>query len=443
VNPSSFNEWLGDIIPLIKAMTTLLAALALIGPAAEASPFVVRTPITSASSNVRLASGELTLDDLYPDRSIFGKTAVGMAFSHDGRYLAYLWNPYDDKGMDLWIYDVQAGKANRATSVDLMAEFDRDAVKIAERYRQEKAEEERRKGLSTDERKKLEEEDRKKREERKGPPEPEYSGIGSFEWANRSNEMLFTYRGDIYRMRVGDAKPSRITRTRDSKSSIKFARDDSGFFFRQGNGVYRVRFDSPAVEQLNPELPHGMQMGGFSISPCETKIMVTSGRSTGANRNVSYIVYRDRFAEARTVQRGVADDEFKQESYLFLYDLNDDHKANPKHDGKPWQIYHWPAGKEWGETSLAEEPWSPDGKRFVFTTWKRDRKELDVMVADIEKREVAAVFTDKHVGGHTSPGMARPFFTTDGTKIVALLEKSGHRHAWLVDPIMKGATQLT
>jgi dipeptidyl-peptidase 4 len=423
-------------------MNTFLAAFALLAATPGAQPILADRYLALAPQAPAAAKGELTLDDLYPERSVFGKTAVGMAFSHDDRYLAFLWNPYEDKGMDLWIHDTRTGKRQRLTSLELMTDFDRDAIKILERYRAEKQEEERRKGLSQEERRKLEEEDKKKREEKK-TPDPDYAGISAFEWANGRDELLFTYRGDIYRHKIGEAKPTRITRTRDNKSSIKYAKDDSGFFFRQGNGVFRVRFDSPAIEQLNPELPHGMQMGGYSISPCETKIMVSSGRSTGTNRNVSYIVYRDRFAEARTVQRGVADDEFRHESYLFLYDLNDDPKANPKHDGKPWQIYHWPAGKEWGETSLAQEPWSPDGRKFVFTTWKRDKRELDVVVADLDKREVTAVFTDKHTGGHTTPSMTRPFFTRDGSKIVALLEKSGYRHAWLIDPVAKGATQLT
>ena len=46
---------------------------------------------------------ELTLEKLFPKRGLFGPSAAGMAFSHDGKYAAYLHHPHSEQrhGSDL------------------------------------------------------------------------------------------------------------------------------------------------------------------------------------------------------------------------------------------------------------------------------------------------------------------------------------------------------
>jgi dipeptidyl aminopeptidase/acylaminoacyl peptidase len=381
------------------------------------------------------ADSDLTLDDLFRDKPLTGKSARSAEWSHDDRYLGYLWNGYDDHGMDLWVYDTKTKRSSRVTTIEMMAAFDRDLPAVIERYKKEKAEDIRRQKLTQEERKKLEDEDKKKREESKEPIR-DYGGISGFEWANTKDEVLFEYRGDIYRIAIGSNEPSRLTKTQDGEGETKWLKDDSGFFFRRGGGVYKMHFDSPYVEELNPPLPNNLPMGSYSISPDESKMMISASRSKGQSRQVTYISYRDRFATARTTQREVGDDPFNDEEYLFLYDLTKD-------DGKPWEIYHWAGGMEYQATSVSEDPWSPDSKKFVFVQWKRTQQDLDVIVADFGTHKTATVYTVKHTGGSNSPGMAQPMFTKDGSKIVTLLETSGFRHAWLVDPITKGAMQLT
>jgi len=99
---------------------------------------------------------ELKLEDLFPKKSMFGKRARGVAWSHDDRYLTYLWNAYDDKGYDLWAYDMKEKKAKRLTTPEMFIPFDRELKPIIERYKKDKEEEERRKKLTDEERKKLE-----------------------------------------------------------------------------------------------------------------------------------------------------------------------------------------------------------------------------------------------------------------------------------------------
>lgn len=409
---------------------------------AEGAPGSLRADAKGARNAAAQQTAELTLADLFPRKSFFGKTARGLAWSHNDRYLAYLWNPYEDRGFDLWVYDTKESRSRRLTSIEIFSAFDRELPPIIERYKKEHEEDERRKKLSDAERKKLEEEDEQKERDRKEPLK-EYAGVSEFVWANRSEEILLVYRGDIYRMKVSDPAPTRLIKTQEAESGVKFSRDDRAFYFRRGSGVFRMRFDSAMTEQLNPELPNNMQMGSYILSPDETKILITAGRTTGPSREVTYITYRDRFAQARTTQRAVADDPFRSESYAYLYDLNDDPKANPKNDGKPWEIYKWTGGEDLGQFITADEPWSPDSRRLVFATWERDKRSLQIVIADMEAKKITPIYKTTHNGEHTTPGMTDPRFTPDGRRVLALLEQSGYRHMWLIDPLTQGATQLT
>lgn len=422
------------------ASSCLLLPLALALSAQEAPP---PNPLAEPWSPDSVVQSDYKFEDVFPLKPYTGKLARDLEWSSSDRYLAYLWNPYDDRSSDLWVHDTQSGKSVRVTSIEQMGQFDREAKKAVDRYKEDDADLERRGKMTLGQRREVElkqqEEDRKREE-----PKPSYPGISDAEWANGKDELLFVYRGDIYRWKVGDGEPTRLTRTRDSEFDPKYTKDDSGFFFRRGDGVYRMRFDSADVVQLNPELPHNLPLQRYSISPDESKLMIETGRELGGNRQVDYIVYRDRFAQARRTARDVADDPFRWQSYIFLYDLNDDPKTNPKHDGKPWEVWKFPGGDDnLMFSSIAPEPWSPDSARFVFATWDRKERKLEVKVADFGTKEVKTVLNETNNGEPTSTEFTNPFFTKDGKKIIALLENSGHRHVWLIDPLAQGATQLT
>lgn len=451
-------------------MNRLLGSLLLLlGAALVAAPTAVAQDKPAAQP---AGQPQLELADLYPRRSFWGKRARGMEWSHDDRFLGYLWNPYDDPGSDLWLYDAQSGQSRRVTSAEGMVEFDPDLKPIVERYKKEREEREKRKQLSEAERRRLEEEEEERRGrereddemeemgERRGGrrgggesatgPLRDYPGISRYVWARKSNELLFTYRGDLFRLRLSadgtPGKPERLTRTREPETGVRYANDDRGFFFQRGEGIFRARFDSPLIEQINPPLPGNLPLGQFRISPDETRMLILTSRNTGQQREVTYITYRDRFATARTVQRGVADDTFKTEAFVYLCDLRDRPDA-PADEKKPWELWKWPPpgsqGEEFGQVSLAEEPFSPDSRRVVFATWARTQRKLEVVVADVEPKNRRVVFTDTHSGEHQTPVLSRPFFSPDGTRIALMLEKSGYRHAWLIDPLVEGATQLT
>ena len=68
---------------------------------------------------------ELKLEDLMPEKSLFGPSASEMSFSFDGRYGAYLYKTYRERrhGNDLFLYDVEKGVIRRVTWPSVMAQF--------------------------------------------------------------------------------------------------------------------------------------------------------------------------------------------------------------------------------------------------------------------------------------------------------------------------------
>lgn len=385
------------------------------------------------------AKSDLKFDDIWPRKPFQGKLAGGLTWSYDGRLLAYLWNGYDDRGMDLWIYDAREGKSERVTSIDVMAAFDPEPSKAKLRYEKDKLEDEKLDKMTVDERRKYEFEEKEKANKGRDLTSS-YNGVSEVQWSNTRRDLLFIFKGDVYRYRVGTDKPVRLTKTRDAESQLKWMKDDSGYFFRRGDGVYRIRFDNGFIEQLNPEMPGGLPLLGYSISPDESKMMISTGKQ-GTYRTVDYITYRGRFAEARKTSQfwGFADNPVQEEQYLYLYDLNTAANREPK----PWEMWSWKGGEDVWETSIDDRPWSPDSSKFVFSRSKRNDRSVEVVVADLGKRDLKVVYNAKIDGEPSSNGMVQPFFTPDGKQVVALLEASGFRHPWLLDPEKQTARQLT
>lgn len=77
---------------------------------------------------------ELKLEDLFPEKSVFGPSAYQMAFSQDGRYGAYLYKTYKERrhGNDLFIYDTETNEIKRITWPSVMQQFQKSSRKVVE-----------------------------------------------------------------------------------------------------------------------------------------------------------------------------------------------------------------------------------------------------------------------------------------------------------------------
>ena len=385
------------------------------------------------------AVSDLKFDDLFPREPFFGQTARSLKWGPDNRHLAYLWNPFKTRGSDLWIYDTATSRSWPVTSLDLMSEFDPEAVKAGKRYKDDDRELERLLGLNEKEYREEQIKRRQQDQDRK-EPQPSYPGVSAFEWANKSAELLFVYRGDLFRWKIGDKKPTRLTRTRDAEIDPRWMPGDEGFYFRRGDGLYRMRFDSAAIEQLNPRLPNDLPLWGYSLSPDGDQMMIFTGKS-GQYRQHEWVTYRGRFPQVRRDAQywGTSDEEIKEERYLYLYDLT----KPESDDNKPWEVWKWVSkDDEVKGVSTGEEPWSKDSKRFVFAHYNNQTREIEVAMADLRAKKLETVHQTKFPGEGASAGDCSPRFMPDDRNVLCLLETTGWRLPWLIDPVTKSARPL-
>lgn len=382
----------------------------------------------------------INFDDLFPREPWSGKMATSLVWSPDGRYLAYSWNEYKEPTYDLWVYDTQSGRSTRVTSIDVMEPFDRDINQARLRYREERTEFEKSLTLNDLEWRELKIKQREENERRGSTPRPSYGNPGEVSWAKGSPEFLFTYKGDVFRYKIGDKAPVRLTKTRDGESSPRFTRDDKGYLFSRSSSVYRVMFGSSDIEQLNPELPAGINLGDFMISPDEKTMFLSGWRVRPGGRQVDYIVYRDRFAQARKVERDVADDPFRNEQFLYLVDL-DDSPTNKSYNPKPVQFFEYKGGDDLVNTTYSSMSWSADSSQFTFAAYYRNNKDVHVQVVDRATKKARIVHKAKQEGDENSGTMIDPMFLPDG-RIVCTLESTGFRSPWLIDPKTESAKEI-
>lgn len=366
---------------------------------------------------------ELKLEDLFPEKGLFGPSASGTAFSHDGRYGAYLYRPYAERrhGPDLWLLDTQSGQLKRVTSVSVMCEFQAETRKVKE-DRIKKARESKKKPAATGDKPAAEgaakdkkatspegseedfkDEDRSIPEEAKGSsdtgkkdkkPEkgdgvdekdadaekaPLYGGIHAFEWAPATNEMMFASGGDLYRYVPERQEISRLTRSTDEKRNLRYLPDGGGYTFLRGNQLMCVRFGQHIQEQIEPKVADGERIHDYQISPDGKRVVLVTMKEVSGpatDRKVQIAQYRDRFMNTTQVARQVSDDPVKtNEVSLYVCELG----GTLKEDLKTIRILK---AQRTGPRDYWSTPdWAPDSSRLAFAWYEQNSGHIQIYEA--------------------------------------------------------------
>jgi dipeptidyl aminopeptidase/acylaminoacyl peptidase len=383
---------------------------------------------------------ELTLEQLFPKDGLFGPSAHGMKFSHDGRYAAYVHRPYKDRknGGDLWLLEVASGKVSRVTSQELMARFQASARKANNK-------------------------------------DHFYSGVSDFTWSPVADELLFSSENDVYRWKAGTPEPTRLTLLRKPTGRVRYLPDGKGYTCLREGALLRTVFGSELVEQIDPVLPQGESLVSYEFSPDGKHIAVVANKFTGTapggDRKVAIASYRDRFMKVNEVPRHVSEDpEPPHELKVYLHTLS----PSMIEDGEPSLVFtHKVTGPR---DVLTELDWSPDSKRITFGAFEQSTSEVRILIAEVaaekkpeataaasaadlaskvvaalgkkdEKKPAAApakvVHRFLHTGGPNTPRMTQPHFLDDGRRLVLLSEQSGFRHLYVLDPLYEQHEQVT
>ncbi len=367
------------------------------------------------------ADDELKLEDLFPEKSMFGPSASSPEFSSDGRFAAYLYRPYDKRrhGNDLWIYDFKSGKLTQLTNVSLMSKFQRSARQVKEdrlakhkkaekeKADKQKAEEEAKSGKqkkdsgkadakTSDEKSKSDK--GKKQEKTKQEIEeelkiiesvtekdaddeksPRYSGISSFQWHPTGNSLLISSESDVYLIDdVTQPELKRLTKTEARESQVDFLPDGSGFSYSSDDAVMRVKFDSHIIEQINPKLSGGQSLSRYEISPDGKRILIVArtGERFSSDRKVDIIRYRDRFAKSDSISRTVSDDAVKpQDVNVYLYDLDSADTEESK------LIHVFQTKIDEPRDVISTPKWSLDSEKVTFCFFDQENSEVQIRLA--------------------------------------------------------------
>lgn len=434
---------------------------------------------------------ELKLDSLFPKKTFFGPSASSMKFSPSGKYAAYLYRPNKERrhGSDLWLYNVKTGKPERVTTVSMMAPFQKSTRKV-QKERIDKAKKEKEKTKDEAIIKAMDagdwvgdddatiNDDEKKKEKA-----ATYRGISSFEWAERSDKMIFSSEGDLYLYKVGDKAPQRLTRTRDSESRITWLRDDRGFLYQRGSALMKVTFGRSFIEELSINLPSGDSLSRYNLSPDGKKLAILASKTITRPSTPNYAIakYTSRHMKAQTVSRHVLDDPPVERDYIaYLYEINEPIHENPT----LIELHRFRAKLPSDRMSTPE--WSPNSQKVSFIiaeqdsglihiyegTFPEEAKKPETKTKPEEKKEgdkdekkkpepkeekiedkgnngtpvkspAKELYSFLHRGGPNTPSMMEPYYLYDNRRIVFMSELSGFRHLHVLDPIYETVEPLT
>ncbi len=161
---------------------------------------------------------------------------------------------------------------------------------------------------------------------------------------------------------------------------LRYVAGDDGYFYADGNGVFRASFSGSPTYQVNREIINPddaektFRLGQTDLSPDGKWLAVQSYASPasgpaapalmGSGRKVEIMTYKDRFATARKVDREMPDDKRDVPAMrLYVRPV----PGGPTTYGKqPEPVFTYDGGDIW--VDMTPIAWSEDGLRYTFAT---------------------------------------------------------------------------
>lgn len=287
-------------------------------------------------------------------------------------------------------------------------------------------------------------------------PSDLYPGPAQFVWAHKADELVFQYRGGLYRWQPEAKAPTPLVATQRELRTVAYTPDDSGFVYMDETRVLRLSFKQAGVQVVNRELIHpddeqkkyrieqtvisedGRWMSLLAKAPIKT----ADDKPAPPGRQVEIMNYSERWATAKKVNREVSDDK-RTEKPLALYIRAVPAGAEPPRK-QPEPVFTNNGGDVWFE--MSEVAWAKDGSRYAFTTWEREKELLRVYLGQAsETTKPEMVLERRGDVGHEVVNVLKPRFTPDGKTLVLVLDEAGWRQPYAIDvatrtlrPLMKG-----
>ena len=280
-----------------------------------------------------------------------------------------------------------------------------------------------------------------------------YPGPAQFTWARKADELVFQYRGGLYRWSVGDKAPTAVVATQRELRLVGYTADDSGVIYSDDTRVLRASFRQPGVQVVNRELIHpddeqkkykiaetaisedGRWMSLLAKAPLKT----ADDKPAPPPKQVEIMNYSERWATAKKVNREVSDDKRTQQPLaLYIRQLPTGDEAPRK---QPAPVFTQAGGDVWFE--MSDVAWARDGSRYAFTTWEREKELLRVYIGTAnEEAKPELVLERRGDVGHEVVNVLKPRFTPDGRTLVLALDEAGWRQPYAINVADKSLRAL-
>lgn len=287
-----------------------------------------------------------------------------------------------------------------------------------------------------------------------------YPGPAQFVWAHKADELVFQYRGGLYRWMPDAKAPLPLVATQRELRTVAYTPDDTGFIYMDETRVLRLSFKQAGVQVVNRELIHpddeqkkyridetvisedGRWMSLVAKAPLKSGDDKPAPAAAASGRQVEIMNYSERWATAKKVSREVSDDK-RTEKPLALYIRAVPTGAEPPRK-QPEPVFTQSGGDVWFE--MSDVAWARDGSRYAFTTWEREKELLRVYLGRADETAKPELVLERRGDvGHEVVNVLKPRFTPDGKTLVLTLDEAGWRQPYALDvatralrPLLKG-----
>jgi len=324
--------------------------------------------------------GKFTLEQLYSHPHIWGTEPSQVKWDRGSQQVAFLWNQEGGRFRDLWLVNIPEGKLIRLTRM-------KDFPPIP---------------LQED----------KRTEEEKWDAERLDNGVGYFDWSPKGDELVLTYRGDIFLVKVEKGvAPKRIVQSLEGESRPQFSPDGEVITFIKGGNLWAYAKKEGIISQLTTLSKRGVSIGQYSWAPDGSCIFLAT-MDASMHREINIPDYTRKYTTVSRRRRGYVGDPLPITRLGRI--------------AREGGLIQW---IDFGEEVffLRGFQWSPDGKQLLINHMGKDYQDWRIYLIDPQTLEKKEVYHE-----HQEPWFwsIDAFWSPDGKTLFLTSEKDGWRHIY-------------
>jgi dipeptidyl-peptidase-4 len=299
---------------------------------------------------------------------VHGRSPSGAEMSPDGSKIVFGWNKTGGRKLDAWVMDFPGGAAREILKADAIAELPRQ--------------------------------DDTRTDEQKSEAEEYDGGIGGFQWAPGSDQIMFSRRGRTWLMKPDGTGLRALVDANEGIFSAKFSPDGKWIGWVRGGNVYRMSRSDGSIKQLTFIGKPGASADDFLFSPDGKTIAVIWSDSSKLGSHVMMDFSKDR-AEVVGIRR-MWHGERSNDMQLGMVGI--DGGLIKFAEGLP--RYMWVTGLDW----------APDGSKLAVFWISEDFQEATISTLRADDPQAFTAYHEKAPKNYI-PDFRTLFWSRDSRRI--------------------------